>query len=89
MAKTKRKIPGRTPFRQAMNMIGQLIFERGLRGDLDMAVTSRRIGEATAITVLYPEGVMNFTVTDAELESELTPGQREARRLRLDSGEGI
>lgn len=84
MAKTKSKIPGKTPFRQAMTVIGQLIFERGLRDDLDMAVTSRRVGEATAITVLYPEGVMNFVVTDAELENELTPGQREARRLRQD-----
>ena len=40
MAKTKGRSRGKTPFRQALNLTGQLNFERRMRGDLDMAVTS-------------------------------------------------
>ena len=64
-----------------MNLIGTLIFESGMRGDLDMSVSCRRTGEATTITVYYPDGVMNFVVTDADRDKDLTPRQREARKL--------
>jgi hypothetical protein len=37
---------------QAMNCIGSLIFERGLRGDLDVSVSTRSVGEATTITTI-------------------------------------
>ena len=40
----KSLFPGATQFAQAMNCIGSLIFERGLRGDLDIAVSTTRIG---------------------------------------------
>lgn len=90
MRTSKSRGPGRTPFRQAMNLIGHLIFERGgLRGDLDMAVSCRRTGVATAIMVLRSDGAMNFVVTDAELENELTPRQRVARRMSGDSAGNV
>jgi len=80
--KLQRRPPGKTAFRQAANFIGGLIFERGLLGDLDMAVSCRRMGDATTISVVYPDGVASFVVTDEKRERELTPRQREALRLR-------
>ena len=88
MSRSKAGIPGKSRFRQAANYIGGLIFERGLRGDLDMAVSCRRLGQTTTITVIHTDGVMNFVVTDAEIESELTPRQLAARRLR-EGGNGV
>jgi hypothetical protein len=49
-----------------------------------MSVCCRRVGGATAISVVHSEGVMNFIVTDAELEAELTPRQLAARRMDID-----
>ena len=83
----RNRYPGATQFRQAMNCIGELIFERGLEGTLDFSVTSRRLGDVTTITVYHPDGVVSFTVTDAERERELTPRQREALRLKREHPE--
>ena len=47
MAKNKSAFPGKTQFDQAMNCIGAWIFEHGLRGDLDIAVSTRRIATTT------------------------------------------
>jgi hypothetical protein len=80
MKQTSSQGTGKTQFRKAMNSIGSLIFERGLRGDLDMSVACRRLGDTTMITVIHTDGVMNFTVTDSEKERELTPRQLMARR---------
>jgi hypothetical protein len=82
MPRSKNGLPGTTQFRQAANLIGGLIFDRGLRGDLDMSVCCRRVGDATAISVIHSDGMMNFVLTDAEIESELTPRQLAARRLK-------
>ena len=82
MAKNS-KFPGRTQFDQAMNCIGSLIFERGLRGDLDFSVSTRRLGDATTITVYHPDGVMNFTFTAGELtQKPATTAKRRAARAR-------
>ena len=43
----RRKPPGQTPLPQAMNLIGNLIFEQGLHGDPDMSVSCPRTGAAT------------------------------------------
>ena len=75
MAK-KSKYPGRTRFDQAMNCIGALIFEHGLRGDLDLAVSTRRIEGATTITVLSLDSVMQFTFSDDERDAKRTAMSR-------------
>jgi hypothetical protein len=73
MPRSKRGLPGKNQFRQAASLIGGLIFDRGLRGDLDMSVCCRRIADATTISVIHSDGTMNFVVTDEEIENELTP----------------
>lgn len=70
MAKNKSGFPGKTQFDQAMNCIGNWIFEHGLRGDLDIAVSTRRIATTTTITVLSPDGVMQFTFSDADRDAK-------------------
>ena len=47
-----------------------------------MSVCCRRVGDATTISVIHSDGMMNFVLTDAEIESELTPRQLAARRLK-------
>ena len=78
------QFPGPTQLAQAMNCIGSLIFEHGLRGDLDFSVTTRRIGPATTITVYHPDGVMNFTIADDELQAKraVTAKRRAARKRK-------
>jgi hypothetical protein len=87
MAQSNRRLSGKTPYRQALNLIGGLVFERGFRNDLDVAISYRRVGEVTMITVIHSDGVMNFVISDSEIERELTPRQLEARRL--SHGESI
>lgn len=77
---TKSSFPGPTPFVQAMNCIGSLIFERGLRGDLDIAVSTTRMDTATTITVYTPDGVMRFTFTDEERDARRAATTRRAAR---------
>jgi hypothetical protein len=81
-AKNRSGYPGQSTFRQAMNCIGSLIFEKGLEGNLDMSVMTRRSGGVTTITILHGDGTINFAMTDAELEREKTPRQREATKLK-------
>jgi hypothetical protein len=84
----KSQYPGATPFQQAMNCIGSLIFDRGRAGSLDFSVSTRRIGDATTITVYHPEGVMNFAFTDDELKARdaATAKRRAAGSARRKKG---
>jgi hypothetical protein len=74
----------RSQYWRGMTFIGELIFQRGQEGDLDVAVRCRRTGDAVTITVYHPEGVATFTYTDEEVERDMTLGQREVRRLRRE-----
>lgn len=65
-----RPLVGPTPFHHAMNYIGSLIFDRGRRGDLDLAVSTRRVGPAVTISVYYADAVTTFTFTDDELQRD-------------------
>jgi len=69
----KPKNPGATPFRQAMNYLGNLMREQGRTGQLDYSVSSRRVGDGMVITIYQPLGVAVFVVSGEELERELYP----------------
>jgi hypothetical protein len=82
MAKRRKDLPGANQYRQATNFIGQLLFDPRMRnGSMSFSVKSTRSDDVTTITVLHPDGVMEFYFTDEEAERDLTPRQREARRL--------
>jgi hypothetical protein len=76
--------PGKTKFRQAMNCIGDFIFERGMRGDLDLSVTTRHTAHGLTIVVIHADGLIHFDISRAELEAQreaMTPRQKSARRF--------
>ena len=80
MAKRKRY----SQYRESMYFIGRLIFERGREGNLDISVRCRRTADVVTMTVYSPEGVATFTFTDEDIDNDMTPGQREVRRLRRE-----
>jgi hypothetical protein len=79
---SKRK--AKTEFRRAMDYIGHLVYERGMRGDFDVTITYRRHKDATTISVLHTDGVMRFHVSDDERLASMTPRQREAWKVLND-----
>jgi hypothetical protein len=68
-------------------VVGRLLVQGTLRGDLQCTISSRTAHGVTTITILHPDGIVNAVLSRAEKLGEMTPRQREARR-HLDELEG-